>query len=301
VGGAASEISIDGSLETVATGINNSGDVVGYYRTADHNFLGFLDHNNTITSFAMPGASVTQPLGINNLGEIVGDYVPTSSAYELPFAKIGSLYTLLEVPASVFANPTVTDATGVNDAGVIVGYSGLQDGSLTSGYVATPVTDAPLDIALAGGDASAPVLLPVSQISSISGAIGGGVTSQIYSFIWAGGVFGATLSLTPDAESTISYAFQLCSGSTCGPVVDSTPLKVDHWTGTLTDTLAAGAYTIGLVEDQPGVDPDFKLSFRSPVSSAAPEPAAWALLLLGFGGIGVSVRRRRSITAASPR
>lgn len=31
----------------------------------------------------------------------------------------------------------------------------------------------------------------------------------------------------------------------------------------------------------------------SPVASAVPEPATWAMMLLGFAGIGVSFRRRR--------
>jgi hypothetical protein len=33
------------------------------------------------------------------------------------------------------------------------------------------------------------------------------------------------------------------------------------------------------------------------VSSGAPEPAAWALMLLGFGGMGVAMRRRRLAAA----
>lgn len=32
--------------------------------------------------------------------------------------------------------------------------------------------------------------------------------------------------------------------------------------------------------------------------SAAPEPAAWALMLLGFGGLGAVLRRRRAAALA---
>lgn len=32
-------------------------------------------------------------------------------------------------------------------------------------------------------------------------------------------------------------------------------------------------------------------------TAAVPEPATWALMLLGFGGMGVSMRRRRSVNA----
>lgn len=34
------------------------------------------------------------------------------------------------------------------------------------------------------------------------------------------------------------------------------------------------------------------LFFATPVAAAVPEPATWALLLLGFGGVGVALRRR---------
>jgi probable HAF family extracellular repeat protein len=296
IGGTASEISVPGSTSTLATGINNSGVVVGYYQNSSGNDQGFLYHNNTVTTLSVPGAAVTEPLGINNAGEIVGDYIPTAGGNELPFAKIGNLYVLLNVPQSIFANPTVTDATGVNDAGVIVGYTGLSSGTTLSGFRATPIAGAPLDIALAGGDASAPVVLPLSQISSISGAIGGGVSSQFYSFAWTGGAFGATLSLT-GADPSMTYEFELCSGSSCGTILDSTEINASNWTGTLDDTLAAGPYTIGLIENQTGTDPDFTLSFITAVSSV-PEPGVWTLLLLGFAGLGGMLRSRRRQAAS---
>lgn len=34
------------------------------------------------------------------------------------------------------------------------------------------------------------------------------------------------------------------------------------------------------------------------VTGAVPEPATWAMMLIGFGGIGLSLRRRRKFTAA---
>ena len=40
------------------------------------------------------------------------------------------------------------------------------------------------------------------------------------------------------------------------------------------------------------------VSLAIPLNTAVPEPATWALMLLGFGGIGVAMRRgrRRSST-----
>ena len=43
----------------------------------------------------------------------------------------------------------------------------------------------------------------------------------------------------------------------------------------------------------------FKLivTYDSPATSAAPEPASWALMLLGFGGLGATLRRQRRVVA----
>jgi probable HAF family extracellular repeat protein len=51
-----------------ATGINNSGQIVGYSSAVD----GFLYANGVDSTIDVPGASGTTPWGINNLGQIVG-------------------------------------------------------------------------------------------------------------------------------------------------------------------------------------------------------------------------------------
>mgnify|MGYP001556038995 CR=1 FL=1 len=43
---------------------------------------------------------------------------------------------------------------------------------------------------------------------------------------------------------------------------------------------------------------DFALDDFSLTSTAVPEPASWALMILGFGGIGAMVRNRRRVLAA---
>ena len=59
------------------------------------------------------------------------------------------------------------------------------------------------------------------------------------------------------------------------------------------DTLSFGAtgiHSINFSGSQYGVD---NFTFDS-VQAAVPEPATWAMMLLGFGAIGVARRRRRS-------
>jgi hypothetical protein len=40
------------------------------------------------------------------------------------------------------------------------------------------------------------------------------------------------------------------------------------------------------------------LSYTLASATAVPEPAAWALMLMGFGGLGAAMRRRRALAAA---
>src|SRR5262245_40631848 len=62
-----------GSISTVATSINASGQIVGRYGTGSAN-LGFLYDHGTYTTIAAPGNSATDPYSINAKGQVVGVY-----------------------------------------------------------------------------------------------------------------------------------------------------------------------------------------------------------------------------------
>ena len=59
---------------------------------------------------------------------------------------------------------------------------------------------------------------------------------------------------------------------------------------------AAGIYNFTLSYGECCAGPaELIWSFRgAPVGGAVPGPATWAMMLLGFGGIGFAMRRRRS-------
>jgi probable HAF family extracellular repeat protein len=72
---------VPGALETVANGINDAGQVVGYYGdiSGTHGFL--LDVDGSYTTIDLPGARETIPSGINDAGQIVGSYVDAGGTH----------------------------------------------------------------------------------------------------------------------------------------------------------------------------------------------------------------------------
>ena len=108
---------------TSPLGVNDLGQIVGYYVDGKGNNQAFLDSNGTHTTLAVPGASGTNTVarGINDAGQIVGSYVD-SSGISHAFLYSGGTYTTLPVGA----------ATGINDYGQIVGYGDY------GGFLATP-------------------------------------------------------------------------------------------------------------------------------------------------------------------
>ena len=102
---------------TVATSINNLGQIVGYYDDISTGQHGFLKDSAGFTSFDVPafiGGDSIRPHGVNDKGQIVGDYNDASGYHG--FLKDGTSFAPLFVPGSI-----LTDAIGINNAGQIVG------------------------------------------------------------------------------------------------------------------------------------------------------------------------------------
>lgn len=106
-------IDVPGAFATRATGVNDSGEIVGRFAdtTGDH---GFLYKGGTFATLSPPGALQSDAVDINNAGHIVGSF--TDSAGQHGFLNVGGAFTTIDYPGA-----THTSALAIDNAGRILG------------------------------------------------------------------------------------------------------------------------------------------------------------------------------------
>jgi len=118
-GGVVSIVAFPSADVTVPYGINDSGDITGYY-IAGAAIHGFVRVRDVYTSFDVPTATQTFARGINNRREIVGQYTTDTNTIR-GFVRSGDTFTTIDSPIG----GEIT-AYGISDAGDIVGYIGVS-------------------------------------------------------------------------------------------------------------------------------------------------------------------------------
>jgi len=116
---------------TVATSINNAGQIIGYYGSRGGSTVGFLQTNGRFTNITTSNA-VTEPLGINSSGAIVGITGTETDFMSFMFQNGRFVPVTVKVPSSF-----ITQAEGIDDSGEIVGWY-LFNGSPVAGFTALP-------------------------------------------------------------------------------------------------------------------------------------------------------------------
>lgn len=108
------------AVQTQVTGINGSGETVGFWVDGSGANHGFTDLGGTFSSVDDPNSNATpvftQLLGVNNSGEAAGFYTDAVGA-DHAFTYSGGSFT-----AIVPANATSATATDVNNAGEVSGF-----------------------------------------------------------------------------------------------------------------------------------------------------------------------------------
>jgi hypothetical protein len=114
--------------------------------------------------------------------------------------------------------------------------------------------------------------------------------NTLYTLIFRAGAFGS-------GETNLSY--------TVGDIETSLDLAANNdadatWQTYAFNFLGTGSLTTLLFSSRgPGMNVDAVLDDVS-VTVAVPEPATWAMLLLGFGGVGFTLRRKSRFLRVSP-
>jgi probable HAF family extracellular repeat protein len=127
---------IPGAVSSTATGINNRGEIVGFFTTKSGATKGFvITARGAIIEFSIPRASSTMAFGVNDFGEIVGTFMRGSGNNAKSFGftwKPGRGYTVVNDPLGSGA----TTLNGINNAGDLVGFytdaKGNTDGLLVA-------------------------------------------------------------------------------------------------------------------------------------------------------------------------
>jgi probable HAF family extracellular repeat protein len=126
-------LKIPGSTSAQATGINDPGDICGFFVDAkgvNHGFLLIPGHFEVLD---FPASTGTQASGLNNEGQVVGLYTDSSNAtHGFVYEVSTKIFQSIDDPDGV----GTTIVNGINDRGVLVGFFG--NAPINSGFVATP-------------------------------------------------------------------------------------------------------------------------------------------------------------------
>jgi probable HAF family extracellular repeat protein len=262
-----------------ADAINNLGQVVG--STVVNGDLTAVEWSggSVINLGRLPDSLYAYAASINNLGQVVGFSESDTYVYSAVEWSGGQIIKLAGLPGS-----TQTAAMAINDAGQIVGYSvvgGVYYATEWSGgsiinlgvLLGTESTEA-LGINNAG-DA-------VGDAFSLDGA-------SSYAAEWSGGL-ATDLGSPPDAAHSVAYGINdeglIVGDSEFG----STDRAVEWEDGSPIILGQDGLISVAQAINDNGVV----------VGGETPEPSTWAMMLVGFAGLGFAGYRstRRQAAAA---
>jgi hypothetical protein len=207
-------------FSTHAAGINDQGQMVGWYRdqSGTHGFLGVP---GAFTPIDVPGQTTTQALAINNAGAITGSYVNAEGS-QAAFLYNGAFQTILPGLGDQMA------ANGINASGEIVGSfldsEGTQHGFMMGASGKVTILDAPGSFATAA--------LGINDAGMIVGQFATNTDGifQTHGFLDQGGFFStidapdfAALRFT-SAQAINNENQILLNGSTTSYVATFTPI-----------------------------------------------------------------------------
>ena len=125
--GAYSQYDVPGSSETVLRGINDAGDLAGYYFAQGNAQKGFTSVGGVVTTINIPSGAGVDAHQLNSANQVVGSYADENSGVGYGFysTRRGALKFPITVPGA-----TSTYLYGINDNGWMVGQYYDQPGRI---------------------------------------------------------------------------------------------------------------------------------------------------------------------------
>jgi probable HAF family extracellular repeat protein len=284
----------DGAGYTVASGINNAGEVVGTYRDASNVDHGFSFSGGFFTKVDVPQSTSTNANGVNSAGDIIGAFTDAKGSHG--FVLHVTAYTPFDDPTAV-GNTT---GSGINNNGQLVGT--FFEGT-SRGYIATGLPLPPSGFT------------PVNALTGVGTNVGindGGVV--VGSYVDGTGTHGfrtiGTSTITLDDPLAVGLGINSVTAATG---IDNAGDIVGYFVGASNVTYgfvyAGGVYTTIDDPDAIGLTQVFGINDQGDLVGmyfgadgvrgfvavpAVPEPNTLALLGISLAGTMIVRRRRNS-------
>jgi hypothetical protein len=261
-------------------------------------------------AFAQSTSSSAYAVGVNetvavpliaNVNVTVGPIVPVSGTAPANYNVSGSLLTLSQT-ATLIGTPLLGIKQGL-DTGLLTtnanGSASAAEATATVNNLSVGLDSTLLFIPLEMLDISATTIQSYSQANSIGGLDASGHTTieglSLGGSLLGNLLFDGSLFVNPDPNTvllslaglSIILNEQIASGdgvTFSGISTNAIAVRFNNFA--LNTGLVNGAIIIGHTQASAWAGPAGPLN-------AVPEPATWAMMLLGFGAIGYAIRRQR--------
>ena len=220
--------------ESIAAGINDSGQVVGESFDESGNPLAFLYGNGQMTnlnSLVTSGSSLgtlAYANAINNNGQIIGELAP-NGVYD-QFAFLYSNGSVTELVDPLGGDGDSTHANDINDSGEVVGYMTTADGEASDAFLYSNGTMTDLGTLLRGldGTVSDSEATAINSSGQVLGYVNtyNGSTFGSYAFLYSNGTI---TNLGGNYAYAINDSGQIV-GSTGGEKPDALLYSNGSWT-----------------------------------------------------------------------
>jgi probable HAF family extracellular repeat protein len=245
---------LPGSTFSGAKGINDAGQIVGYSGDVAAEWYG----GSIINLGGLPGSTGSEAIAINGAGKAVGSSWFGVGYFANAFATEwsgGNVINLGGLPGSTFS-----EAIAINNAGQIVGYSQIGGVDIATEWSNGSVINL-------GG----PSYVEAEAINGSGDVVGSGFNlggGSPVATLWSGGNV-IDLKTALDISGAGWLLYDASGINSLGQIVGTGP-------GPSTGTYAHA----------------FLLTYCASCAAPTPEPSTWALMLLGFAGLGFAGYRR---------